>query len=125
MIALFALLFVALSVQAQRGVRKAPSPKQQAEHLNKLVADLDLDEETATAFKAIVEQQGEKVKEIREADGDRMEKREQMKELRASTDEQIEELLTDEQFEKYKKIMKKNRRARGKLRNRGDGVGNG
>ena len=111
-LALMALLMVTLSAQAQRGQRNA-TPEQRAKHMEKMVADLGLDETTAASYKTIEENFYNKTQEIRKEDTDRKAKREKLKTLRAEMDEQVKEIFTDEQYEKYQELRKK-RRKRGR-----------
>jgi Spy/CpxP family protein refolding chaperone len=120
-LALAAFVMLAFTAQAQDGPqkgRKGPNPEKRAERMDKLVADLGLDEATAASFKEIHADLEEKAKEIRNLDIDRKEKRAQLDALRTAADEQVKEILTEEQFAQYEKTKKKHQK-RQKRRRKG------
>lgn len=86
------------------------------EQLQALVAELGLNEDQKEEWQSINAKYREQMRAMREeADGDFASMRGKMQELRASQNEEIKAILTDEQFEKYEKFMaerRANRRGR-------------
>ncbi|MCH2084458.1 MAG: hypothetical protein MK226_18845 [Saprospiraceae bacterium] len=111
-LALAAFLMLTISAQAQEVPQIETNPsdlEKRVERVDKLAANLGLDEPTTATFKEIYAGMEAKTKEIRNQDIDRREKRAQLKTLREETDEQMKEILTEEQFAKYEEMRKKRR----------------
>jgi len=84
----------------RRGQRRSPE-----EQANTLQEELDLTDDQAKQLEKVLLDGREEMKKARENfNGDRSEIREVIMEYREKIDEQIEEILNDEQKEKYQEI---------------------
>ena len=108
-LAMFAFLVSGSVCMAQNRPQRM-NPGQRTE---KMVKDLGLDEKQAKDFKALMEsmrpQRGQNM-------GERP-SREEMQKRRAEMDAKIKGILTEEQYQKYQEMLKKNHRGKdGKMR---------
>lgn len=108
-LAMFAFLVSGSECMAQNRPQRM-NPGQRTE---KMVKDLGLDEKQAKDFKALMEsmrpQRGQNM-------GERP-SREEMQKRRAEMDAKIKGILTEEQYQKYQEMLKKNHRGKdGKMR---------
>jgi Spy/CpxP family protein refolding chaperone len=122
---IIALAFVThpFSVEARGRFGFQKSPEQTVERLTDL---LDLTEEQVEAIRPIIEEKVLRINEMREKSGtDRLAVRTEMQKLRWDTEIKLNEILTDEQIEKYLELRQENRGKfyRGKFR--GDRMGKG
>lgn len=106
--------FVAHNVYAQRTTRGASSPKEYRErYIAKLRTDLTLSPEQVTQVTAILDQTGERFRELRERiDPD-------FEAIRQQQRQRIMAILTPEQQPKYQKILDEHRRRFEKERSSG------
>lgn len=98
-----AVLLVAQATFAQRGDfrRGGERGEQRMEHLK---TELELTDKQVQKLEAINEKYDEKFKALREVEGDRMEKREEMQKLRESQKAEFEKILTKDQKAKLEKL---------------------
>ncbi len=102
------------------------SPKSPDQIMERLTERLDLTDEQAAAIRPIIEDKALKMKEIRgESSADRRAARTEIRKLRWDTAIKMDEVLTDEQIEKYIELRQKqgDKRHGGKFR--GDRMGKG
>jgi Spy/CpxP family protein refolding chaperone len=118
-----ALVIHPFTVEARGGFGFQKSPEQIVE---RLTDRLDLTEEQVEAVRPIIEDKVLKMNEIREKSGtDKREARTEMQKLWWDTEIKLNEILTDEQIEKYLELRQENRGKfyRGKFR--GNRMGKG
>ena len=97
--------YVAHTLYSQRTARAAPNPTQTRErYLARLSKDLALSPEQVTQVSAILEQTGQRMRELRE----RMEP--EFEAIRMAQRQRIMALLTPEQQPKYQKILEEYRK---------------
>ncbi|MBI3698738.1 MAG: hypothetical protein HY238_28350 [Acidobacteria bacterium] len=97
--------YVAHTLYSQRTARAAPNPTQMRErYLTRLTRDLALSPEQVTQVSAILEQTGQRMRELRE----RMEP--EFEAIRVAQRQRIMALLTPEQQPKYEKVLEEQRK---------------
>ena len=103
--ALFALLFSS-NVHAQLPMQDAPNKKaEMAAQFKQDREKLGLNPEQETKFKEISMRYGAKMKDLKNAEGDRKSKGSQFKELKVAKNAEIKALLNADQFNTYMKIQ--------------------
>ena len=99
------LLFVSLSCAQQRGPRFSVD-----DQVKDLKEKLNLNDAQADTIKTILEDQREQFQKLRDNFGDdRSAMREEIGKIREETDKKINEILNDEQKEKYKEYQEERR----------------
>jgi len=94
--------------QGEHGMRGRPNVDQIAKELN-------LTDDQKTQFKAALEDQQTKMKDLhKDTSLSAEDKRAKAKEIRQATEAKIKEILTPVQLKKWQKHMKQNRKAEGK-----------
>lgn len=84
-----------------------PSAGQRAEQAEKMIEELGLTEEQGEKFKAIEEEFFVAAQEVRQETDDRESRKAQIKPLRKKRNQELKSLLSEEQFEKYKEMTKR------------------
>ncbi len=103
-------LLILGSVSFSQGMMMA-TPEERAKRLTeRLSLTEDQTKKVQEIFKNADKERSEKMEPVR---GDRDAMREQMTAIMASTDKQIEKILTDEQKKKYEELKKERRQMRG------------
>ncbi len=72
-----------------------------AQNLEEFFAVLDLSEEQQPEFEAITKKYAAQMQEVKDGGGSKMQKLKKVKSIRKEKDAEMEELLTEEQFEVY------------------------
>ncbi|KAA3611289.1 MAG: hypothetical protein D8M58_15075 [Calditrichaeota bacterium] len=107
-ISILVLFSVTIACSQERGRRFSLE-----DQIKNLKENLELTDEQVEKIKPILEKQREQMQEMRDNfDGERSEMREAMTEIREETDKKINEVLTDEQKEKYQEIQEERRSRR-------------
>lgn len=116
---IFGMFCLSTTLFAQGPGQGRPGGRGGQMNMDTLQAKLSLSDDQVEEFKAINIQMREKRRELFEAsDGDRESMRESMRGLRDETNQQIKDILTLEQWNKYEEFLKQMRENR---RNRPEG----
>ena len=106
-----------IAAQAQENTNTPPAgaPGMRGRpNMEKIAAELGLSDDQKAKLKTVTTNQQAKVRALREDTTlSQEDKRAKLKEIRADTQTQIKEILTEEQFAKWQTIMKRNRPAGG------------
>lgn len=110
-----AMLCLGSTVLAQGPGQGRPGGRGQQMNIDTLQAKLDLSDDQVLEFQEINQQMRAKRRELFESsEGDRASMREPMMALRDETNQQIKDILTVEQWNKYEAFLAKMRENRGK-----------
>ena len=108
------LVSVSYGQDRPRSERSAERVKERGAQFNKMVAELKLSKDQAETLKEINQDYRSKMRKIRqENEGDRPAMRSKMQELRTNQQAEIKDIMTEEQFTAFQKIMKEQRTQRG------------
>lgn len=114
------ILFISLSSLMAQPTKQHPKKRghqdMQAQRFAEMSQKLNLRDDQQQKMKAIMVQRKAEAKRIREEVADPKEKKEQMKALNRSIDEQVNAILDDAQKESYKKLKEEKRQAIAKKR---------
>lgn len=102
----------ALRAQDKAGKREGRPPAGEREQmmkarLDKMAEELKLNSEQKTKVEALMKEQGEKMRGLRDATPE--ERREKGRTLRQEMDKKMKEILTSEQYEKWQKTRQEGR----------------
>ncbi|WP_462318840.1 hypothetical protein [Marinilabilia sp.] len=100
---------ICLAGFAQKQERRRPLPADNDQQIEKMKENLVLSDEQIVNVSSILEKRSEALKNLKEEDGTREEKRKQIREISESYDKKIKAELTEEQSVKYDKMMKEER----------------
>lgn len=104
-------LFSLVSVNASAA--KMPSPEQMIE---RLILELNLSQEQQSQTENIMQAFGDELTSLRENEASRREKGGKMRAAAEARDEKMQDILDDEQFEKYQELMAQ---SRGQMKHKG------
>lgn len=101
------VLFIGISLNAQKGQKQADPEKR----LAKIAQELDLSDDQIESLKPIFEKYHNQMETLKNAEGDREDKKADRKKLKDAQKEEVSKILTAEQLTKFKE-MKKDRKGK-------------